>query len=141
LYKKILVPVDGSESCNGALSEAIKIAKVSDGEITAIHVYPDWSTNVVDSKDAIPEMLRSEAESIVVQAEKIAAAEGFKIKTATVDGDAVKQIVKTADEGNFDLIVMGARGKGIIRELVLGSVSSGVLKGASCPVLITKCRG
>ena len=135
------MPVDGSENCNNALGEAIKIAKGSDAKITAIHVYPRWSKNIVDSKEAIPEILRYEAEAILTQAKKLAIAEGFKIETLMVEGDVVQQILKTADEGSFDLIVMGARGKSVIKELVLGSVSTGVIKNASSPVLITKCRG
>ena len=140
MYKKILAPVDGSESCNNSLGEAIKIAKAGDAKITAIHVYPDYSKTLVDPKEAIPEILRHEAESILTNAKRIAIAEGFKIETLMVSGDPVKQIIKTANDENFDLIVMGARGKNIIEKLVLGSVSSGVLKGASCPVLITKCN-
>lgn len=140
LYKKILVPVDGSENCNNALMEAIKVAKMSGGEITVIHVYPSWGTVIVDSKEAIPEILKSEAEGILAQAEKISRAEGFKVETLMVNGKEAQQIVKVANDQNFDLIVMGARGKNVIKEFFLGSVSSGVLKNASCPVLIVKCR-
>jgi nucleotide-binding universal stress UspA family protein len=141
LYNKILVPVDGSENCNNALLEAIKIAKTTGGKITVMHVYPRWTTNIVDSKEALPEILKSEAETILTQTKKLARAEGFEVQTLMIDGDEVQQIVKTANDGHFDLIVMGARGKGIIKELVLGSVSSGVLKNTSRPVLITKCTG
>jgi nucleotide-binding universal stress UspA family protein len=141
LYKKILVPVDGSENCNNALLEAIKIAKITGGTITTLNVYPRWTTHIVDSKEAIPEILQSEAETILSQTKKMAGAEGFEVQTLMVDGDAVQQIVKTANDGNFDLIVMGARGKSMLKGLILGSVSTGVLKNASRPVLITRCRG
>ena len=135
-----MVPVDGSENCNTALLEAIKIAKITGGKITTLNVYPRWTTNIVDSKDAIPEIMQSEAQTILAQTKKLAAAEGFEVQTLMVDGDAVQQIIKTANEGNFDLIVMGARGKSMLKGLILGSVSTGVLKNTSCPVLITKCR-
>jgi len=53
-------------------------------------------------------------------------------------GRTVQGILKTAREGGFDLIVMGARGVSKIRELLLGSVSDGVIRNAPCPVLVTK---
>jgi nucleotide-binding universal stress UspA family protein len=141
LYEKILVPVDGSENCNTALREATKIAKLSGGKITVMHVYPRWSTFIVDSKEALPEILKNDATNILLKAKKQARAEGFEVETLLLGGDAVQQIVKTADDKHFDLIVMGARGVSKLTELFLGSVSSGVLKNASCPVLITKCLG
>lgn len=141
LYGKILVPVDGSENSYAALKEAIKVAKLSDGKITVIHVYLKWSTIHADSRDALHEVLEDQAKSVLENAEKIAYAENFKIKTQLLEGDIVQQIVKTADAEGFDLIVMGARGVGKLTELLLGSVSSGVLKNASCPVLITKEKG
>jgi len=139
LYEKILVPVDGSENCYNALKEAGKVAEMSGGKITVMHVYPRWSTLIVDSKEALPEILKNEATSILVKTKKQAKAYGFEVETLLLDGDAVQQIVKTADDKHFDLIVMGATGKSNLSKLFLGSVSSGVLKNATCPVLITKC--
>lgn len=139
LYEKILVPVDELDDCNSALREAIKVANMSGGKITVIHVHPKWSTFIVESKEALPEILKSEATNILLKAEKQVRAEGFEVETLLLDGDVVQQIVKTAIDEHFDLIVMGARRKSNLKELILGSVSSGVLKNASCPVLITKC--
>jgi len=139
LYEKILVPVDGSENCYTALKEAGKVAEMSGGKITVMHVYPRWSTLIVDSKEALPEILKNEATNILVKTKKQAKAYGFEVETLLLDGDAVQQIVKTADDKHFDLIVMGATGKSNLSKLFLGSVSSGVLKNATCPVLITKC--
>jgi len=139
LYEKILVPVDGSENCNTALKEAGKIAKMSGGKITVMHVYPRWSTLIVDSKEALPEILKNEATNILAKTKKQARDYGFEVETLLLDGDAVQEIVKTANDKHFDLIVMGATGKSNLTKLFLGSVSSGVLKNATCPVLITKC--
>ena len=141
MYEKILVPVDGSEGCNSALREAIKVAKLTGGKITVIHVYLKWSPAIMDDKDCWFEALRNAAKTILDEAKKIAAVEGFQVETLLVDGDAVQEIAKTAYDNQFDLIVMGATGKSNLSKLFLGSVSCGVLKNASCPVLITKCLG
>jgi nucleotide-binding universal stress UspA family protein len=50
----------------------------------------------------------------------------------------VQEILKTARDSEFNLIVMGARGISKIREMLLGSVSDGVIRNAPCPVLVTK---
>ncbi|MCK4482049.1 universal stress protein, partial [Candidatus Bathyarchaeota archaeon] len=47
-------------------------------------------------------------------------------------------VLETAKDGKFNLIVMGARGVSKIREILLGSVSDGVIRNAPCPVLVTK---
>ena len=53
-------------------------------------------------------------------------------------GRAADKIIETANEGNFDLIVVGSRGLGGIKEIFLGSVSDRVADEARCPVLIVK---
>ena len=134
------MPVDGSENSNVALKEAIKIAKLTGGAITVIHVYLRYSAPFMDesTREGVYEELKNAAKTILDNAEKIAGAEDFKVETLLVDGNVVQEIVKTANSGNFDLIVMGARGVSNLTKLFLGSVSSGVLKNAACPVLITK---
>jgi len=77
-----------------------------------------------------------DTESILAEAERVAKSGGVAIQTLALKGDAVKQIVKAAAEGSFDLIVIGARGLSNLSGLVLGSVSQGVVKKAACPVLV-----
>jgi nucleotide-binding universal stress UspA family protein len=140
LYDRILVPVDGSENSNAALEEAIKLAKFTGGKITVMHVYLRWSTAFIDesTQKGLHKEIKNVAKTVLDDAEKIAAVENFNVETLLAEGNAVEEIVKTADSGHFDLIVMGARGVSKFIELVLGSVSRGVLEKATCPVLITK---
>jgi len=55
-----------------------------------------------------------------------------------LEGHAVEEILKTARQGDFDLVVNGARGMSRIKELLMGSVSDGVTKHAPCPVLLVR---
>jgi nucleotide-binding universal stress UspA family protein len=64
--------------------------------------------------------------------------ENLDIPAKLVEGRPADEIVETAKEGNFDLIVMGSRGLGGIKEFFLGSVSDRVADEAECPVLIVK---
>ncbi|MCW4000322.1 MAG: universal stress protein [Candidatus Bathyarchaeota archaeon] len=138
LYQKILVPIDGSACCRGALSEAVKISKVTGDVITLLHAYDSEAPNVMSSNEAFRESLLEDGRKVVAEAKKIAEAEGIKVEALLVSGDAAGQIVKTAKEGSFELIVIGARGRSKLSGLILGSVSQDVIKRAHCPVLVTK---
>lgn len=76
--------------------------------------------------------------SILADGEQKAKSNGVPVETILKEGNTVQEIVKKAREGNYDLIVMGARGLSKIKELLLGSVSDGVIRNAACPVLIVK---
>jgi nucleotide-binding universal stress UspA family protein len=61
-----------------------------------------------------------------------------KVKKIVVEGHAVEEIVRVANQENIDLIVIGARGVSHMREMLLGSVTDGVMHHVRCPVLVIK---
>jgi nucleotide-binding universal stress UspA family protein len=154
LFKRILVPLDGSDHSMRALDIAIEIAKKFGGKITLVHVYSVSVRPVVIPEPAtfapgIPLMAPSEysrvAEAVKEAGARILAegverakAKGVDVETMLREGHIVYEIVKAAREGEFNLIVMGARGLSRIEEIILGSVSEGVIRNAPCPVLVTK---
>ena len=154
MFNKILVPLDGSEHSLRALEIAIQIAKKFDGKITLIHVYsvsvrpvivPEPSTltpgipiMAPTEYSRVAEAVREAGARILANGKEKAKAEGVEVETMLREGHVVQEIVKAAEEGRFDLIVMGARGISKIKELILGSVSDGVIRNAPCPVLVTK---
>jgi len=155
LFEKILVPLDGSEHSLRALQIAIQIAKKFDGKITLIHVYsvavgpviiPEPTTLTPPMIPAMTpaevskavEATRKVGSSILTDGEQKAKAEEVQVETTLKEGHTVQEIVKTAKEGKFDLIVIGGRGISKIRELLLGSVTDGVIHHAPCPVLVIK---
>jgi len=137
LFDKILVPLDGSRNSAKALKAAILIAKKFDGKITLIHVYSASACRHAGIRfDECVQGLRKVGARILANGEK--KAEGIEVETLLMQGHIVEEIIKTAREGKFDLVVMGARGLSRIKELLLGSVSSGVTRHARCPVLVVK---
>jgi nucleotide-binding universal stress UspA family protein len=155
LFQKILVPLDGSEHSLKALNIAIQIAKKFNGKITLIHVYsvtvrpvimpepttltpPGFPLMTPSEISKVEEVARKTGSNILSDGEKRVRAEGVQVETLLKEGHTVQEIVKTAKEGMFDLIVIGARGISKIRELLLGSVSDGVIHHAPCPVLVVK---
>jgi nucleotide-binding universal stress UspA family protein len=138
LYDKILVPIDGSEHSIRALGEATKVAKITGGIITLVYVSPACSTGPSLVMPQLSQLPCADNKTVLVEASKIAQTEDVKAETLMLQGDAAEQIVKTAKECNFDLIVIGARGLSKISGLILGSVSQGVVKSAPCPVLVIR---
>jgi nucleotide-binding universal stress UspA family protein len=139
LFEKILVPLDGSEHSKRALEEAVQIAKKLGGKITLIHVYsvsPFAITPVQVCRYV--QAMRKNGKAILAEGKKKAKAEGVQVETLLLDGHTVEEILKTAREGNFSLIAVGARGMSKIKELLMGSVSDGVAKHAPCPVLVVR---
>jgi nucleotide-binding universal stress UspA family protein len=139
LFEKILIPLDGSEQSIWALGKAIQIAKKIGGEITLIHVY-SVSPLAITPMQVIKyvQAMRKHGNGILKDGKKKAKAEGVQALTLLVDGHAVEEILKAAKEGNFSLIVIGARGVSKIKELLMGSVSDGVTKLAPCSVLVVR---
>ena len=139
LFKKILVPLDGSEQSIWALGRAVHIAKNLGGEITLINVYSVSSLAITPNQIYKHiRAMRKHGEGILEDARKKAEAEGVQAQTLLVNGHTVEEILKTAREGNFSLIVIGARGLSKIKELLMGSVSDAVTKHAHCPVLVVR---
>jgi len=155
LFEKILVPLDGSEHSLRALEIALRIAKEFNGKITLVHVYSVNVRPVFMSEPTtlapsgvpvitpaefsnVVEAARKAGASVLTDGEKRIKTEGVQVDTALREGHTVQEILKAARDGEFDLIVMGARGVSKIREILLGSVSDGVIRNSPCPVLVTK---
>ena len=132
---KILVAYDGSEFANRALNEAVDIAKKVNGSVTLIHVF--WDPNV--KKYEGTEVRDQPTIQLMADAEKILKASKVKheLRSERSD-DAPHVILKAANEGGFDYIAMGSRGRGGAKAWILGSVSSRVVAESHCPVIVVK---
>ncbi len=149
MYKKILVPVDGSESSLKALKTAGKLAALSGGSVILLHVSAYDTVEQVGffgiGYTALPSVGREGRREVAKRTlqELQDAAKKHLPKdtkwTAFVDfGHPGELIEDYAKSKKADLIVMGSRGMGLAREILLGSVSHYVVQHASTPVLILK---
>lgn len=84
------------------------------------------------------EAAREVGQRILDDGEQKAKFEDVQVESMLREGNTVQEILRLAKEGSFDLIVMGVGGVSKLRELLLGSVSEGVMKHAPCPVLVVK---
>ena len=139
VFEKILVPLDGSEHSARALELAVQIAKKVGGKITLIHVYSVATSAITPMQvSRYVQEMRKNGAAVLADGEKKAMAEGVQVEKLLLDGHAVEEILKTAREGSFNLVIVGARGMSRVKELLLGSVSEGVTRHAPCPVLVAR---
>jgi nucleotide-binding universal stress UspA family protein len=151
MFDKILVPLDCSKFAEESLNVAIEIAKKFKSQLFLMHVFPmhaEYRRAGVTGKmrararahdtPKIREEIPQVCTDLLVQSKSKVTAEGIPVQTLLKEGHVVEEILKTLRQGDFDLVVMGARGQSMIKNLLLGSVSSGVIRYASCPVLVTK---
>ena len=144
MFKKILVPTDGSPFSEEAACRAVTLAKEAAGQIIACYVdqpympFPSQSgANGFSVRPVFKETKGKEAQRILGLVENLCWREGVHCKKVTKDSCAVYQaIIDTATENGCDLICMASHGRGGARAIVLGSVTSKVLTHSKIPVLV-----
>jgi nucleotide-binding universal stress UspA family protein len=157
-FSKILVAIDGSDQSMDAANYAIEMAKKekNDIQLIAIHVlvsqigyaYASSDIYTLNTSSSIRELLESikkETEKWFDKIKEKAASYleekneiQLKTEVITTDTSIVGAIVEYAKHENIDLIVIGTRGRSGFKKLLLGSVASGVVTYATCPVMVVK---
>ena len=149
-FAKVLVCVDGSESSMEAARYAVMIGKEYTAEVTALNVIVSqlgyaYSSGAfgLTSQSAINDLLeksKKEAQVWFDEIKRNATTEGVKLRTEMVASPTsiVPAIVNYAEKNEIDLIVVGTRGRSGFTKLLLGSVASGVVTYAACPVMVVK---
>jgi nucleotide-binding universal stress UspA family protein len=138
VFKKILVPIDGSENSIRAANVGIKIAKYTGAELVILSVVAVPSS-VIGSENILSN-LEKKAEASIDEVKKNADQQGVKARKETIlsSSSIVEGITEHAQLEEVELIVMGTRGRGGFKRLLLGSVSEGVVRHAHCDVLVVR---
>ena len=144
--KTILVPVDFSDTTTPVLTEAEVLARALDGKLVILKVAepePDFvgfepgpqTVRMAVAQDFRAEHLRLE------DLKAVAEANGVTATALHVQGPIVEKILDQAADLHAAMIVMGSHGHGALYELLVGSITQGVLKGAKCPVMVVPAAG
>jgi nucleotide-binding universal stress UspA family protein len=146
MYKRILVPVDGTEGALRALDEAIKLAQLSGAQLQVVHVLAH-PTQVVDVSASFVEQMpvrdtsSETATAVLAQArDKLAplAAQG-SVRAIDAYGENLAAVLARAiDEFDADLVVMYSNGRSGIRRLFAGSLAESLLHGTTVPLLLLR---
>jgi nucleotide-binding universal stress UspA family protein len=142
VFSKILVAIDRSENSNRAFGYALRLAKVHESSVTILHVVeplpsaPETYIAIHALEVAAEDEARKFLESLAGRAEK---EYGIKPELMWRIGHPAKVIIDVAEKTvGADLIVIGSRGLGGFKEMMLGSVSHAVVNRSKVPVLIIR---
>lgn len=142
-FSKIIVAVDRSENSDRAFEYALKLAKLHESKVTVVHVVeplrslPETYIAIHALEVAVEGEVRKFLDNLAERAQK---EYGVKPEMIWQIGHPAKVIIDVSEEKTVsaDLIVMGSRGLGGFKEMLLGSVSHAVVNHAKVPVLIVR---
>ncbi len=156
LFKNILVAVDGSESSKRAAHVALGLAEKLKAELIVLHAISP-PTSYYQSNFPVPVGMappppsQKEIDTYYAYARRVALGivgdtvseakkVGTNVKTELPEGvsSVVETIINHAAKEHVDLIIVGTRGLGGFKKMLIGSVSSGVISHANCPVLVVR---
>ena len=150
MLKTILVPIDGSDSANRALNVALDMALKFNSKVVIMNVIKETIFPKIRARDVLysaPTKGYVEYSNKIREVRKILLQESLEdaqayvkhkleIDTILLEGNPAEMILAEADAIKANLIVIGSRGLGGVRGLLLGSVSQAVVKGAKVPVTV-----
>ena len=138
MYKRILVPTDGSEFAKKAGKHALFLSKVSGAEIVAVSVTENNFVNGLPLDDEIYQLnqiLKERSEENLKEFDELNE-DDVKITHVIREGSPARVILEVAQEEDIDLIVMGSSGKSGFDRFIMGSVADKVVNSAKCAVLV-----
>ena len=135
------MPIDGSDNSYRALDAALLLSEKLGSSITVIHVMEEVPITHIGSEKMLNELLeayKKENQDILLKCTEIANQKGLTIKTFLIQGNPASAILDYNKKEKFDLVIMGSRGLGTFKELLLGSVSSKIVHHSPCAVLLIR---
>lgn len=145
MYRKILVPLDGSELAEKVLPHATALAKGTGAEVTLATVV-QLSLGAVGAKlEAIPEAaaerraaLKAEAMIYLEKVQRDLKNQGVTAHIVALEGDVACEIITYAEQEGFDLVTMATHGRSGIDRFVMGSIAEKVIRSTVKPVLLIR---
>jgi nucleotide-binding universal stress UspA family protein len=149
MIRKILVPIDGSETGRKALEYAVDLAKQTGSTIILLSVIDKSPYSVAQTVPSVStpthllenlgDYFRQAAEAYVAEAEGLCKIKEVGSQKIIKAGHPVEEIIEAAESTEVDLIVMGSHGKSALRAALLGSVTIGVIhRETKFPVLVVR---
>jgi nucleotide-binding universal stress UspA family protein len=139
MFENILVAVDGSKHSDTAFDVAMDIAQKYGSQLFVLHVFQGGTGSGTLVSPGFEDDMRSIGQQILNSYEaKVKERHLQNVRMLLQMGDAAQRIMETASEVKCGLVLIGSRGRGDFKELLLGSISHKVTNHARCPVLVVK---
>jgi nucleotide-binding universal stress UspA family protein len=143
-YRRILVPVDGSEPSSRALATALQLARHAGGRVCVLHDIDELQYLIpYADPGALIAAVRAEGRKVLEAALAICASAGVPADTRLVEGVGRRLDEAVADQAlswNADLVVIGSHGRRGLKRVLLGSGAEQVLRLAPVPTLVVRER-
>ncbi len=141
IFRKIMVATDGSEAVKGAVDTAIKIAKLSEAKLYAVHVlsmgfYSMTLPTDAQWEKAFQQRIMTEGKEATEYVENAGRAANVEVESIVLRGSPAEEIIGFAERNDIDLIVMGTLGRTGITRFMLGSVAEKVVRYSNKSVLV-----
>ncbi len=149
MYKKLLVPLDGSKLAEVVLPYAEELASRLNAKITLLHVLPVYyhvyaaleTTTQIPYTEAEMEPVREKAQEYLNNVSKQLADKGIATNNIIIISNATAdEIIGCVEKENVDLIVMGSHGRTGIGRLVLGSITDKVVRAIKQPIIVIRAK-
>ena len=144
MFRSILVPIDGSPDARRALAEAVELARATGASLTVMASVPDPSAWVISGAglgsydfDQIMRESESQYRDLLEESAR-SLPQGVPAASVLAHGPPGPAIVAQVRNGGHDLVIMGSRGRGDVKSLLLGSVSHYVLQADVAAVLVVQ---
>ena len=136
---KVLVAVDGSEQAMKAVNRALELVERLGAEVTLMSVAYFAKDDFDDMPPYVQDKLEAEAAAALKKAKAVFDARGIKVKTVLEAGLVpANNIIRRAEEGKFDRIIMGSTGLTGLKRALMGSTAAKVVAHAPCEVTIVR---
>ena len=137
MFKNIVIPVDGSEYSHKALSCAKSIAVHFEANLWLVYAFSNPADFMgVTDYEKLSARRKAAAQAVLDEARQKLGRTSLVVNDELREGLEAESILKAAEKCKADLIVMGTRGLGALKGLLVGSVSRKVIHYASCPVMV-----
>ncbi len=150
MYKKILVPLDGSPRAEKILDHVLPLAKASEAEVILLQVITPGSPEFIEPmgpfgapatmQPYFDALERAEQEAAAYMENSVARLEkqGLRARSRILRGEAVRSIIDIANEEAVDLVAMASHGRSGLARVFYGSVANGVLHQIDRPLLLVR---
>jgi len=142
MYKKIIVPLDGSELSESVLDHVITIATSCQvPEVVLIRVREPLDNSVRVALDAeiaseLDQAYHDEADNYLKSIAKLLEQKDIAVKTEVLAGNPAKEIIEYSSNNDVDLIIMSTHGRSGVSRIVFGSVADKVIRQTEVPILL-----
>ena len=140
MYKKILVPLDGSELAEVSLPYAEELASRLGSEITLIYMSPSENNPYYNVRKLYLDKIVSTTTGDCEKLSKKPEAGAIKIKSAMLFGNVAEEIVNYADKEDMGLIVIATHGRSGIKQWAMGSVASKIITATRRPIMLIRAK-